>query len=194
MNSPGALLDRQMAWGQFSIHFLPENLYTMLVRPPVVSLAPLRIEPDPWGMGMLLTCPVLILGLWWGMARAGRFLNSQVADILPTFPSVELPLSSCRVSMLRLGLWLAIVLVQMPSLLYFNTGSYQFGYRFALDWLPLGVLAVALDAKEPLRGWVKALIVGSVLMHLWGVLWMYVNFNGQPWHHQYVQLLRQLLP
>ena len=128
------------------------------------------------------------------MARAGRFWNSQVADILATFPSVELPLSSSRVSMLRLGLLLAIVLVQVPSLLYFNTGSYQFGYRFALDWLPLGVLAVALETEGPLRGWVKALIVGSVLMHLWGVLWMYVNFNGQPWHHQYVQLLRQLLP
>jgi hypothetical protein len=32
-----------------------------------------------------------------------------------------------------------------------------------------------------------------VLMHLWGVLWMFPNFNSQPWHLQYVQLLRDLL-
>jgi hypothetical protein len=90
---------------------------------------------------------------------------------------------------LRLGLWLSIALVLLPSLLYFNTGSYQFGYRFALDWLPLGLLLVALETGDKLRWWGKALIVVSVLMHLWGVSWMYPNFNGQPWYLQYVELL-----
>jgi hypothetical protein len=90
-------------------------------------------------------------------------------------------------------LWLSIALVQIPSLLYFNTGSYQFGYRFALDWLPLGLLPVALGTGGRLRWWGKALIGASVLMHLWGVLWMYPNFNSQPWLAQYVELLRSLL-
>ena len=94
---------------------------------------------------------------------------------------------------MRAGLWLSIALALLPSLLYFNTGSYQFGYRFALDWLPLGVLLVALGTGGELRWWGKALIVVSALMHLCGVLWMYPNFNGQPWHLQYVQLLRHLL-
>jgi hypothetical protein len=94
---------------------------------------------------------------------------------------------------LRLGSWLAVALVLVPSLLYFNTGSYQFGYRFALDWLPLGVLLVALGTDGRLRPWGKVLIIASVLMHLWGVLWMYPNFNGQPWHVQYVQLAHDLL-
>jgi hypothetical protein len=90
-------------------------------------------------------------------------------------------------------LWLAVALVLVPSLLYFNTGSYQFGYRFALDWLPLGVLLAALGTDGRLHPWGMALVVLSVLMHLWGVLWMFPNFNGQPWHLQYVQLLRDLL-
>jgi hypothetical protein len=165
MNSPGALLERQATWGQFSLHFLPENLYTLLIRPPHVSLAPLHIEPDPWGMGLLLTCPALLL-------------------TLPT---------PARADECCLGLWLSIILVQLPSLLYFNTGSYQFGYRFALDWMPLGILLVALGTGDKLRWWGKALIIASALMHLWGVLWMYPNFNGQAWHLQYVQLLHQLL-
>ena len=63
MNSPGALLERQSTWGQFSVHFLPENLYTLLIRPPQVFMSPLHVEPDPWGMGLLFTCPALLLTL-----------------------------------------------------------------------------------------------------------------------------------
>ena len=90
---------------------------------------------------------------------------------------------------LGLGLGLSLALTQIPSLLYFNTGSFQFGYRFALDWLPLGILLVALGTGGSLRWWGKALIAASVLMHLWGILWMYPNFNGQPWHAQYIAWL-----
>jgi hypothetical protein len=168
MNSPEPLAGRQAMWGQFSLHFLPENLYTLTIRPPLVSWSPLRITPDPWGMGLLLTCPALALA----------FIPARG--------------ESQRVG-LRLGLWLSIGLVQLPSLLYFNTGSYQFGYRFALDWLPLGVLLVGLGVGGRLRWWGRTLIIGSVLMHLWGVLWMYPNFNGQVWHLQYVELLSRWL-
>lgn len=172
MNSPGPLLERQATWGQFSLHFLPENLYTLLIRPPIVSSSPLHVEPDPWGMGLLFTCPALLLAL----ARTWR-----------SAPTTE------RRASLRLGLWLSILLVQVPSLLYFNTGSYQFGYRFALDWLPLGVLLAAMGIGGRLRWWDKALVVVGVLMHTWGVSWMYVNFNGQPWHWQYIEFARHLL-
>ncbi len=171
MNSPAPLLERQAIWGQFSLHFLPENLYTLLLRPPLISLSPLRIAPDPWGMGLLFTCPALLL-------------------VLPTLVKAR---AGERCAALRLGLWLSIVLVQLPALLYFNTGSYQFGYRFALDWLPLGVLLVALGTGGDLRRRDKTLIVAGGLMHLWGVLWMYPNFNNQPWHLQYVELLNRLL-
>ncbi len=180
MNSPGPLMERQARWGQFSLHFLPENLYTLLIRPPLVSLSPFRIEPDPWGMGLLLTCPALLLAL---------------TPILqpPPLPKLGKGTNGERMRSLRLGLCLAIALVQLPSLLYFNTGSYQFGYRFALDWLPLGVSLVALGTEGRPRWWGKSLIVVSVLMHLWGVLWMYPNFNGQPWRLQYAELLHRLL-
>ncbi|MBU0705306.1 MAG: hypothetical protein KKC18_15765 [Chloroflexi bacterium] len=177
MNSPGPLLARQAAWGQFSLHFLPENTYTLLIRPPLLSLSPFHIEPDPWGMGLLLTCPALLLVL-------SRVEGLALPPLFP--PPMGGDARGGRESALRLGLWLSILLVQLPSLLYFNTGSYQFGYRFALDWLPLGVLLVALGTGGKLHWWGKILIVASLLMHLWGVLWMYPNFNGQPWHVQYV--------
>ena len=207
MNSPGQLVDRQVAWGQFSVHFLPENLYTLLVRPPLVSLAPLRVSPDPWGMGLLLTCPALSLALRRLRFRMRRVLGWDergLPDYVPRQRSTEVFPGLCaafarrmrhlrRLDALYLGLWLAVASVLVPSLLYFNTGSYQFGYRFALDWLPLGVLLVAFGVDGRLPRWGRALIVLSVLMHLWGVLWMYPNFNSQPWHLQYVQLARGLL-
>jgi hypothetical protein len=178
MDSPGPLLGRQVTWGQFSLHFLPENLYTLLVRPPLVQLAPLRVEPDPWGMGLLFACPALLLALR-GLRRDGRARPAVAA-------------AGVDERALRLGLWASVALVQLPSLLYFNTGSYQFGYRFALDWMPLGILLVALGAGGRLRWWDKALIIVSVVMHGWGMLWMYPNFNGQPWHLQYIEVLQRL--
>jgi hypothetical protein len=197
MNSPSSLLERQATWGQFSLHFLPENLYTLLIRPPLVSLSPLHVEPDPWGMGLLLTCPALLLALRGTLAKVGQQLSSQKHPHLPEIARspgqfVALARGGDECS-LCLGLGLSIALVQLPSLLYFNTGSYQFGYRFALDWMPLGMLLAALGIGGRLHWWGKALIIVSVLMHLWGLLWMYPNFNGQPWHLQYIQLLYRLL-
>jgi hypothetical protein len=195
MNSPDSLLARQAAWGQFSLHFLPENLYTLLIRPPLVSRSPFDVAPDPWGMGLLFTCPALLLALP-TLARAGQHLfNCSSLGLLQNAPASETPVScpGTREALLCLGLWLSIGLVQIPSLLYFNTGSYQFGYRFALDWMPLGVLLVALGTGGRLHWWGKALLVVSVLIHLWGVLWMYPNFNGQPWYLQYAQLLQCFL-
>jgi hypothetical protein len=182
MNSPGPLAERQATWGQFSLHFLPENLYTLTIRPPLVSWSPLRLTPDPWGMGLLLTCPALVM------------IALTLSPLCPPPPLPNLGEGEGGWGVgVRLALWLSIALVQLPSLLYFNTGSYQFGYRFALDWLPLGVLLVGLGAGGRLRWWGKALIAASVIMHLWGVLWMYPNFNGQPWYLQYVELLGRLL-
>jgi hypothetical protein len=196
MNSPGSLLERQATWGQFSLHFLPENLYTLLIRPPLVSLSPLHVEPDPWGMGLLLTCPALLLALQGTLAKVGQRLSSQKRPHLPEIARspgqfVALVQGGDECAM-RLGLGLSIALVQLPSLLYFNTGSYQFGYRFALDWMPLGMLLVASGIGGRLHWWGKTLIIVSVLMHLWGLSWMYPNFNGQPWHLQYIQLLYRL--
>lgn len=168
MDSPGALLERQATWGQFSLHFLPENLYTLLIRPPRILWAPLRVRPDPWGMGLLLTTPALLM-------------------LLPT------PHRRNERRPLCVGLWLSILLVSIPSLLYFNTGSYQFGYRFALDWLPLALTLLPLMRRGAIPGWGRGLIGVSAAMHLWGVLWMYPNFNGQPWHIQYVTLFQYLI-
>ncbi len=59
----------------------------------------------------------------------------------------------------------------MASLLmYFNTGWYQFGYRFILDFLPF-IFLLAVLAMQAVPGWrEKSLIVLSVAMNVWGFL------------------------
>lgn len=173
MNSPSTLQERMLRWGQFSLHFIPENLYTLTIRPPLVSWKPLRIQPDPWGMGLLFTTPALLLAF----PQLRRPLGYQ----LPALAS------------LWVGLWGSIGLVLLPSLLYFNTGSYQFGYRFALDWLPLAIAALVLARGGQLPRWGRLLILFSALTHGWGLLWMYPNFNGEPWIAQYLTLLRTIV-
>jgi hypothetical protein len=168
MQSPSSLLERQQRWGQFSLRFAPENLYTMLVRPPLVSLSPFRVEPSPWGMGLLICCPAMAL----------MFQRQQVGQQMH----------------LRPGLWSSIGLVVVPSLLYFNTGSFQFGYRFALDWMPLAIALIAMNNPHRLRSAHKLLVIASILMHCWGILWMYPNFNGLPWHLQFARTLASVVP
>jgi len=70
--------------------------------------------------------------------------------------------------------WLAAALLcacLLPMaflLMYFNTGWYQFGYRFILDFLPF-VLLLAVLGMRAIPGWrEKLLIVLSVAMNMWG--------------------------
>ena len=65
--------------------------------------------------------------------------------------------------------------VAVPTLFYQNTGWVQFGYRFSLDFLPLlfVLLAIGLRRITPL---LKAAIVLSWLVNLWGVVWWFGRF------------------
>jgi hypothetical protein len=61
-----------------------------------------------------------------------------------------------------LSLWLCVLVVALPALLYHNSGQRQFSYRFALDWLPLAIVALAMQGAFVRRG-VQALILAGVL-------------------------------
>ena len=61
-----------------------------------------------------------------------------------------------------LSLWLCVLVVALPSLLYHNSGQRQFSYRFALDWLPMATVALAMHGAF-LRRSVRALIIAGAL-------------------------------
>jgi hypothetical protein len=49
-------------YGRFSVHFLPQNLYSWLMRAPHWDGS--AWVPDPHGMSLLLTTPYLLFALW----------------------------------------------------------------------------------------------------------------------------------
>jgi hypothetical protein len=172
----GILADDLERYGQFNTHFLARNVDAMLFNRPVLVPADLRqwagllAEParlvaalaqrapargfafplrfDPWGSGLWMVTPALVFAL-----RVPRR----------------------RETALFVAAWLGSLAVAVPDLLYYNTGWYQYGYRFALDFLPLLLVPMAMGLRRPLRrAWRGAFLVllgASILSNLLGARW-----------------------
>ena len=75
------------------------------------------------------------------------------------------------------GAVVAVLLIAFVNLMHFSQGWVQFGYRFSNDAAPFALLLVALGFQRLVdrRVWGMALAVGlivlSVAINLWGVLW-----------------------
>jgi hypothetical protein len=77
----------------------------------------------------------------------------------------------------RWGLLLSAAAVAVPSLLYQNSGQLQFSYRFAVDWLPMILVAIVFGggAKRP---WFAMLVGLGAMWELYGA-WMFGRRPGQ---------------
>ncbi len=110
-------------------------------------LAEGRLTPDPHGMSLLLTTPFLLFAFW-----PRRVAGDE---------------------------WMALgcsVLIALPSLLYYNDGWVQFGQRFALDWLALGLFVAARGAKRAPLALVVALTLWGIAVGAWGLQWFRASF------------------
>jgi hypothetical protein len=136
-----------LRYGQFDLRYVPKNLWVMLFAGPIWD--PIRNAPIPSvdGMSVLLTMPVLAL---LPMARGSRLLI--------------------------VGVLASIVLVLLPSITYYNTGWWQFGYRFFLDALPLVVLLLGFAFSRVNRWTLRLLIAIGIAVNAWGT-WWFLNNN-----------------
>lgn len=129
-------------YGQFNLHYLPHNLWAMLLAGPKWDLFKSQIRPTIDGMSLFLTTPAL------GLIFFARRRSAEV-----------------------LGAWLALGLLLIPLLTYYNTGWWQFGYRFSLDFMAPVLLLLAVGAGERV-GWpARLLILLGVIANAWGVWW-----------------------
>ena len=143
-------LEQARNQGLFSVIHIPRNLYFLLLQGPLISSstdAPYLIfpllQPSPMGMGIFFTSPALLLAF-----RAK--INAALVK-------------AC---------WLAIACLLIPLLTHYATGWIQFGYRYSLDFMPFLILIVSRGASDPLKNYMKGLIVVSVLINLWGTAWL----------------------
>lgn len=84
------------------------------------------------------------------------------------FVLYKTPLKDKTVKLALLG----ATLIAIPVLMHGTTGFAQFGYRFAVDFYPLLLVPVikSLGRRPGKLAW--ALLIISMLVNLWGVLWI----------------------
>lgn len=129
-------------YGQFHWHYLPKNFWAMLLAGPQWNEQINFWDADGQGMSLFLTTPALIL---LGRAR--------------------------QRTPLVIGAWLALGLVMIPLLLYYNTGWWQFGYRFSLDFMVPIMVLLAMAAGTRLSWPLRGLILVGVAVNLYGLIW-----------------------
>ncbi|HYN81589.1 MAG TPA: hypothetical protein VES88_08820 [Gemmatimonadaceae bacterium] len=138
--------------GLFSLEHVPKNFFMMLLQGPQPvggdSTAVLRfpyVEPSQWGMGLFFTSPALLY-----VFRA-RFSENLVR--------------AC---------WIATFTLLVPILAYYGIGYLQFGYRYALDFMPFLIVLAARGLPHPMTNRARALVTASVLINFWGALMLAV--------------------
>ncbi len=128
--------------GQFSLYYVPRNVWAMLLAGPVFDDRTNMILPSVSGMSLLLTTPALLY-----------VFHSRQRSVL-TF-----------------GAWLSVGLLLMPLLTYYNTGWWQFGYRFSLDFMTPALILLAIGAGERVSWTMRVLILMGIVVNAWGTWW-----------------------
>ena len=143
-----SVLEDARSVGLFSIAHVPKNLYAMLLAGPRPfggeEAAVLRfpfLTPSPWGMGLFFTSPALLYAF-----RARMEPRAATACVL------------------------AIICTAIPIISYYGIGFVQFGYRYALDFMPFVILLVASVIPQPVSRAARALIAASVVINIWGAI------------------------
>jgi hypothetical protein len=139
--------------GLFSLAHVPKNVFMMLLQGPqpvggdsTVVLRFPYVQPSQWGMGLFFTSPALLY-----VFRA-RFDEALV--------------KAC---------WIATLTLLIPILAYYGIGFLQFGYRYALDFMPFLIVLVARGLPDPMTNRARALVTVSVLINVWGALMLAVR-------------------
>jgi hypothetical protein len=146
MNIADVLRPGLQEYGQFSLHFLPKNFWAMWLATPVSIEQWPFLEPNPWGMSLLLTTPALV---YLSRASSGGWLAA--------------------------GAWTSFALLMIPLLLYYSTGWIQFGYRYSLDFMVPVMVLMALAAGKRVSTGMRCLILAGVLVNFAGVVWLHTS-------------------
>ncbi|MCS6797298.1 MAG: hypothetical protein NZ898_02000 [Myxococcota bacterium] len=132
--------DRIERWGLFNYHYLAKNLAVFTSSLPWLSARPPYLTISRHGLALWFTTPNLLWVLW-----------------------------PRRVDATAVGLMLAAGATCLLDLCYQNSGWIQFGYRFALDYMPLLFALLALGGRRFGSGF-WGLAAFAVLVNAFGAI------------------------
>jgi hypothetical protein len=127
-------------WGLFSYHYFSKNLAVFLASLPWLSAHGSHVTISRHGLALWFTTPALLLTLW------PRRVDAQMV-----------------------ALYLGAGAVAVWNLLYQNSGWIQFGYRFALDYLPVLFVLLALGRRR-FGGGFLLMLVFAIAVNTFGAL------------------------
>lgn len=137
-------LSENFAYGQTHLIHLPANLYAFFIKPPEVILHNENgyvlkfpyFKADPWGMAIWFTSPLFFL-LLFNFKKNKYFLSS----------------------------FTALIAIALPIFTFFSVGFAQFGYRYALDFLPFLFLLLIPCLKPKLTHTAIILIILGIVFN-----------------------------
>ena len=136
-------------WGLFSTHYLPRNLTIFF------ASLPWWLGKAPWirisghGLALWFTTPNVLWTLW------PKTRNALTAH-----------------------LWLTLLPVALVDLMYQNSGWVQFGYRFALDYLTLLLVLLAIGNRRFGKLFYAAALF-AIIVNTFGA----ITFDRAPQHY-----------
>ena len=136
--------------GLLSLAHLPKNLFFLLLAGPIAAGGSYAaVLKWPWLVPDPWGTSAFLVSPWLALAFAARGRRAAAMTV-------------------------GVVLVLLPSLLYYGVGWIQFGYRYALDALPFAwVLAIVGADRLGIHGRRLVLfVVAAMVVNLWGALWL----------------------
>ncbi|BCX14492.1 MAG: hypothetical protein KatS3mg088_175 [Patescibacteria group bacterium] len=141
---PGIFEEPWYQKGLVNISYIPDHLKILLLgMPKIISHFP-YIIPSWAGMAIWLTTPAFVFSLF-----------APIKEMVVKWS------------------WISIFLISTIILSHGGTGFTQFGYRYAVDFYPfLFLLTIRGVAKTKLKKIHWILLFISIIVNLWGVLWI----------------------
>ena len=176
-------------YGGFNLRFAPCNLAVSLLAPPEVNgnvptfitdacaylLAGVNlsdtsalITPNPLGMSVFFVTPALLI-IFSGFGKLFKRRNDPDSKLQPEPPTPIVIVA-----------WVGLLATLIPLWFYHNTGSLQFGWRYLFDAAPMWIILLAAGMQKVTR-LKQGLILVSIAINLWGLLWMFEKLNGVSW-------------
>jgi hypothetical protein len=159
-------------YGGFNPRFVPCNLAVSLLSPPEVNGAvPAFITQ---------ACAYLLEGVNLADTSAPVTPNPLGMSVFLVTPALLLIFTTFKRDPLILAAWIGLLATLIPLWFYHNTGSLQFGWRYLLDAAPMWIILLAAGMQKVTR-FKQGLILVSMAINLWGMVWMFEKLNGVSW-------------
>ncbi len=137
----GVYTIQEFEHGPFSLRYIPRHLKVMFLKlPPKIKDFP-YYKPSQIGMALWAVMPFLIFSLW-------------------------APLRDWRVR----TAWICVAAIALATMRFAGIGQSQFGYRFALDYLPILFFLFLLGIRGKPRIWHYIFAILSIIINAWGVI------------------------